>query len=362
MAYSLSSSSFPSFSLLSSSSPDSPEQSLPGGSGDALLSDTPGFTFGLDEAGLGPVLGPLCHGFCSFAHPHPGNDSAEKEFFRTRGIIPTDSKSLPPNRRNRLLEETVFSFLLLLKRKIPGTLSELLTVLKIPRPRQELLQKTVPWFREAPLPLFGADSPEELESRLRPRVCLPGRSREEEIFRPVQFEASLCNAGRLNGLFRSGLNKAEAARTCLTPFLRKAVFSALPAPFSPPVSPETRQIFVDRQGGRRRYAALLQEDFPEEEIRILRETPRVSSYRIGRATLHFIVRSESLRPECALASMIAKYLREVSMACFNRYWQSRYPALKGTAGYPVDAARFLRELQNRCPLSPEDKELLIRRR
>ena len=47
----------------------------------------------------------------------------------------------------------------------------------------------------------------------------------------------------------------------------------------------------------------------------------------------------------ALASMLAKYLREVSMACFNAYWQRRLPSLRPTAGYYTDARRFLSEIE-----------------
>ncbi|MBL8865513.1 MAG: hypothetical protein JNK93_08115, partial [Planctomycetia bacterium] len=42
----------------------------------------------------------------------------------------------------------------------------------------------------------------------------------------------------------------------------------------------------------------------------------------------------------ALASMVCKYLREVSMKQFNDFWQTHVPGLAPTAGYPVDAKRF----------------------
>jgi hypothetical protein len=38
--------------------------------------------------------------------------------------------------------------------------------------------------------------------------------------------------------------------------------------------------------------------------------------------------------------MVSKYLRELLMLEFNRFWQARVPGLKPTAGYPGDAARF----------------------
>jgi hypothetical protein len=39
--------------------------------------------------------------------------------------------------------------------------------------------------------------------------------------------------------------------------------------------------------------------------------------------------------------MASKYLRELLMLEFNRFWQEHVPGLKPTAGYPGDAARFL---------------------
>ncbi len=52
----------------------------------------------------------------------------------------------------------------------------------------------------------------------------------------------------------------------------------------------------------------------------------------------------------ALSSMVSKYVRELMMRRLNRYFAGRMPALKPTAGYPVDAARFLddtRDLRRR---------------
>jgi hypothetical protein len=42
----------------------------------------------------------------------------------------------------------------------------------------------------------------------------------------------------------------------------------------------------------------------------------------------------------ALASMTAKYVRELAMHAFNAFWSSRLPGLRPTAGYPTDALRW----------------------
>jgi hypothetical protein len=46
----------------------------------------------------------------------------------------------------------------------------------------------------------------------------------------------------------------------------------------------------------------------------------------------------------ALASMTAKYLRELAMRALNEFWCARVPGLRPTAGYPTDAPRFKQEI------------------
>ena len=43
--------------------------------------------------------------------------------------------------------------------------------------------------------------------------------------------------------------------------------------------------------------------------------------------------------------MVSKYLRELAMLAFNAFWMAQVPGLKPTAGYPVDAKRFRREIE-----------------
>jgi hypothetical protein len=59
--------------------------------------------------------------------------------------------------------------------------------------------------------------------------------------------------------------------------------------------------------------------------------------------MHFRAGGESFLP-AALASMTAKYLRELAMGAFNAFWQTRINGLKPTAGYPLDARRFKHEI------------------
>ena len=43
--------------------------------------------------------------------------------------------------------------------------------------------------------------------------------------------------------------------------------------------------------------------------------------------------------------MVAKYIREVAMMCFNTFWTKVCPGIKPTRGYPVDARRFRAEME-----------------
>jgi ribonuclease HII len=57
-------------------------------------------------------------------------------------------------------------------------------------------------------------------------------------------------------------------------------------------------------------------------------------------TITFQPRADSADFCVALASMYSKYLRELLMMEFNRFWRRHLPELKPTAGYPTDASRF----------------------
>jgi hypothetical protein len=108
-------------------------------------------------------------------------------------------------------------------------------------------------------------------------------------------------------------------------------------------APRTISIFFDKHGGRSRYAALVQHHFAESWIEPISENRNRSRYRwVHEETpieAVFRVGCEELLPT-ALASMAAKYHRELAMRAFNAFWTSRVPGLRPTAGYPVDSGRF----------------------
>lgn len=110
-------------------------------------------------------------------------------------------------------------------------------------------------------------------------------------------------------------------------------------------------IYCDKHGGRNHYSSLVWEELAAHEdmsgggfpVQIVRESRSESIYQWRRGEfkreIRFVAKGERFLP-AALASMTAKYLRELAMAAFNSYWLGHFPDLAPTAGYPGDAARF----------------------
>lgn len=114
---------------------------------------------------------------------------------------------------------------------------------------------------------------------------------------------------------------------------------------------------VDRQSGRVRYRELLSMTFPESSLRVLEESAADSAYLLESPgpparcmTVRFEVQADGNHLPVALASMVSKYTRELLMNRFKAWFSSRAPHVKPTAGYASDAKRFWREIE---PLLPE---------
>lgn len=126
------------------------------------------------------------------------------------------------------------------------------------------------------------------------------------------------------------------------------------------------RVVCDRQGGRTQYAQLLDRALDgKAKVLIAEETPERSRYLLeakddGRAmTVMFMPEAESAHLPVALASMTAKLVRETLMDRFNRTWCARMPELKPTAGYTQDARRWLNDAKD--ILDGPTRRQLIRR-
>ena len=110
--------------------------------------------------------------------------------------------------------------------------------------------------------------------------------------------------------------------------------------------------WIDRQGGRKRYGPLLESWGVNCQSR--EETDRLSEYEgqrenelgaIQRCRFRFVVKGDQQHHFIAAASCFAKLRREIAMEHFNAWWKSKIPNLKATAGYWVDGQRFIENIE-----------------
>ncbi len=156
--------------------------------------------------------------------------------------------------------------------------------------------------------------------------------------RLAAVRSRLVQPAEFNHLLAKGLNKSDIlSQVTLDLAVRLETELAAGSAAEPVV------IWCDRHGGRRRYAPQVARAFATPLVQPLEETASRSRYACGPGrTIEFSVGGESRLP-VAVASMTAKYLRELSMAAFNAFWGDRQPGLRPTAGYPTDARRWREE-------------------
>lgn len=199
-----------------------------------------------------------------------------------------------------------------------------------------------PWLSA----MLDAHEPFLAESSVRTAVDQWGTS----PFRLVGVRARVVTAGRFNA-FCGSADPAGNKADLLSETSLRLVDDCLK--HWPPTSTDSSvSIHFDRHGGRRYYAGVIQQTWTDPTPRIIIESARRSEYEtsIGgrRANLSFTVGGDSFTP-VALASLHAKWLREIAMASLNDYFgslwnsdpQTRIRPYAPTAGYPVDADRFL---------------------
>ena len=302
---------------------------------------------GVDEAGLGPLLGSLAIGYVLLEVP-----AREPEpWKRLRGtvaktpgakarVVVADSKVL--FQRNpageKRLETTVLSFdaqkgarsaAREAERFLFGTVS--------PAPEWRAL----PWRADLPaLPRACTSESLELSSAVLARAL--ARAEIELLDAGVR----LVPAAELNASYEETSNKANSVWEKVLEVLRHVWAHRVRGPV---------RATVDMLGGRRRYGSLLGRAFPEASVKLVDESVGRSSYHLaakdrrGEMQLEFRVKADRRCFEVALASCYAKYARELEVHAFNRYFGRFQPGLAPTAGYRGDGRRWL-----------EDAELALR--
>jgi hypothetical protein len=182
-----------------------------------------------------------------------------------------------------------------------------------------------PWFAGADLPL-PASQDDALANRWHERCSSQG-------IRLRSIRADVVLTRRFNEQTRAEDSKGRTLSDISMRLLRHVWLECAGEEH------DTVLILADKHGGRNRYHEFLPTVFGDSFIRCLLESMEKSRYRVANAEIRFETKSERHLP-VALASMVCKYLRELSMKLFNQYWVERQPGLKPTAGYPLDAVRF----------------------
>lgn len=170
--------------------------------------------------------------------------------------------------------------------------------------------------------------------------------------RLVAVRCRLVQPREFNAWLARGLNKSDILSQVTLDLAASLVSSA----------DEERVVWCDRHGGRRRYAQVVSRSFAAPLVQVVAESPTWSAYHVPdhSCRVEFSVRGESRLP-VALASMTAKYIRELSMAAFNAWWCDRIGNLAPTAGYPLDAARWRRDVEAAATAGPPAWDALWRR-
>lgn len=123
-------------------------------------------------------------------------------------------------------------------------------------------------------------------------------------------------------------------------------------------------LHVDKHGGRNVYSNLLADLLPAANIKVLEEGAKVSTYEIEdahrRMKISFLEKGEEACMAVALASIFSKYIRELFMRLENQYWLQFTPNVKPTAGYYKDAQRFLSQIERVRERESIQDDILIR--
>jgi ribonuclease HII len=308
------------------------------------------YLIGTDEAGYGPNLGPL-----TIAGTLWETESTETDLYhalsdavanqstrsaKSQKVFIADSKKVYSGSIEQL-ETNVLAVVYALSGKIPADWQELIELL-CPQHSETHSQRQL-WLDEQKknLPLAADLDNVKILGDLFQQSCTRADVRllgiECHPIFPPQFNEELILLG----------NKA----TLLSTYTLKIVHRLMTH------CDDDTEIGCDKHGGRSKYAGLVQAILAEELVLVGNETREISDYSFRKddhdVFIRFQAKGESFLPT-ALASMVAKYLREVFMAIWNQYWIKHLPEIKPTKGYPVDAKRFkseIAELQSRLGLS-----------
>lgn len=313
---------------------------------------------GIDEAGYGPLLGPLVVGGTLFRVP---DGDAPPDLWkrlsrsicrapkaRDTRLAVADSKKLFSQKAGLDRLERAALVMLRAAGKQPSSLRELLSI--VAKEACGALD-TYPWYSDfdLPLPVEGNADAISIQANAVRRDMDAGGCKLASISVEALAE------GHFNRQMSTLRNKATLLSGLALRIVHRAVASR---------QGERLLVSIDRQGGRSHYADQLMAFFEPQSLAILEESDARSAYELtdmnGPWRIEFMVNAESRHLPVALASIYCKYIRELLMRGLNAYFCERVGGLRATAGYYVDAQRFLRDIGPAIERERLDRNMLVR--
>jgi len=295
---------------------------------------------GIDEAGYGPMLGPLCVAGATVRVRRWAPQDGAPDLWSILGRVVARSRRgagsrvvVADSKRLKLPSSSVRTHPIAHLER--GVLAMLGTTGAIPLSDEELFERLgvepdpSPWMGGGPIALpVGNDASLLRIDAQTLRGAMDARGVALESLRVLAM-----GPRRFNEVCAQHGTKAASTAELITRLLAEIRDAG---------DVEHTRIAIDRQSGCTHYGRMLARVF--EGLETIEESARASRYaRTDALGIVLVPAAEDAYFPVALASMAAKLVRELQMMRFNRYFAAFDPSLKPTAGYVRDARRWLRD-------------------